>query len=242
MISHEGLTVILILTILSVESLVVPTHTRLIGSKTRLHDQVVETASEVDVSVEMAKLFNRMADKRHLLDVPGAGTPGMAQCCHSGCDSCEFRFLFDEMTAGRAKWVALYSDMKHIDGRWHVAPWARVFFDSIEDFEKAKDEVREEGPYLLTERGDDMAITMQTFISRIQEIPNQLTMGPPSSGTDEMPNTAFLEMFWAQITAAASVDSGGSLTPKQMSDALTALTKTKHAASWKHFSKIEISM
>ena len=146
------------------------------------------------------------------------------------------------MSAGRAKWVALYADMKHIDGRWHVAPWTRIFFDSTDEFEKAKCEVENVGPFLLTERGDAMAITKPTFVSRIKEIPNQLTMGPPSIGTDETPDAAFLEKFWIVITAAAGVHPDSSLTPKQMVSALTVLTKTEHAASWKQFSKIEISM
>ncbi len=229
--------------IVSTKALVTSGKAQFFGSKWRLRRLHCHDVEEmVDVGVEMAKIFNRMADKRHLLDVEGAGTPGMAQCCHSGCDSCDFRFVFDEMSAGRAKWVALYADMKHIDGRWHVAPWARVFFDSTDDFEKAKDEVREDEPFMLTERGDEMAISLQTFIDRMQEIPNQLTMGPPSSGTEETPNTAFLEKFWSLLAESQGVNPESSLTPKQMGDALTALTKTEHGASWKHFSKIEISM
>ena len=34
-----------------------------------------------------AQVFARLADKKLLLDVPGAGTPEMKDCCHGGCDS-----------------------------------------------------------------------------------------------------------------------------------------------------------
>ena len=66
--------------------------------------------------VEMTKLFGRLADKYLLLDVPGAGTPGMINCCHGGCDNCDFSHVFDEMSSGRAKWLPLYPDRKIIDG------------------------------------------------------------------------------------------------------------------------------
>ena len=37
--------------------------------------------------VAAAQVFARLADKKLLLDVPGAGTPEMKDCCHGGCDS-----------------------------------------------------------------------------------------------------------------------------------------------------------
>ena len=44
-----------------------------------------------------------------MLDVPGAGTPEMKDCCHGGCDNCDYSRVFDEMNAGKAKWVACYA-------------------------------------------------------------------------------------------------------------------------------------
>ena len=40
--------------------------------------------------MELTKLFGRLADKTLLLDVEGAGTPAMANCCHGGCDNCPY--------------------------------------------------------------------------------------------------------------------------------------------------------
>ena len=56
-----------------------------------------------------AQVFARLADKKLLLDVPGAGTPEMKDCCHGGCDNCDYSRVFDEMNAGKAKWVACYA-------------------------------------------------------------------------------------------------------------------------------------
>jgi len=62
----------------------------------------------VVTEVTAAQVFGRLADKKLLLDVPGAGTPEMKDCCHGGCDNCDYSRVFDEMNAGKAKWVACY--------------------------------------------------------------------------------------------------------------------------------------
>lgn len=194
-------------------------------------------AAELDVPTEMAKLFNRMSDKYMLLDVEGAGSPGMINCCHSGCDNCEFRFRFDEMSAGRAKWVPLYADRKHIDGRYHVAPWAAIFFDNNSEFEKAKEEVSAEAPFLLTDRGDAMSITMDRFVSKMRAMVPVLSLGPPSGICTSPPSTEFLHLFWKKLVNAADVaPDSESLSPKQMSSALEGLTKAEHGANWRQFS------
>ena len=198
----------------------------------------VENASvDLDTATEMAKLFNRMSDKFMLLDVEGAGSPGMINCCHSGCDNCEFRFRFDQMSAGRAKWVPLYPDRKHIDGRSHLAPWSVIFFDSVNDFEKAKEEVAADAPFLSTSRGDAMSITMDRFVNKIQEMTPVLSMGPPSGIGEEPPSTEFLRQFWRKLVSTAGVPADTqSLSPGQMSKALEALTKAEHGANWRQFS------
>jgi hypothetical protein len=60
-------------------------------------------------SREIIKLFGRFADKELLLDIPGAGSPEMMNCCHGGCDNCAYSHVFDFMSAARAKWVPLYA-------------------------------------------------------------------------------------------------------------------------------------
>ena len=66
-------------------------------------------AHAVVTEVTAAQVFGRLADKKLLLDVPGGGAPEMKDCCHGGCDNCDYSRVFDEMNAGKAKWVACYA-------------------------------------------------------------------------------------------------------------------------------------
>merc|ERR1719261_1999267 len=77
--------------------------------------------------VAAAQVFARLADRKLLLDVPGAATPEMKDCCHGGCDNCDYSRIFDEMNAGKAKWVSCYLTQEHSDGRRHEAPIAGIF-------------------------------------------------------------------------------------------------------------------
>mmetsp|Transcript_3116 Transcript_3116/g.9319 ORF Transcript_3116/g.9319 Transcript_3116/m.9319 type:complete len:207 (-) Transcript_3116:352-972(-) len=58
------------------------------------------TALAAVAELAAAQVFGRLADKKLLLDVPGAGTPEMRDCCHGGCDNCDYSRVFDEMNAG----------------------------------------------------------------------------------------------------------------------------------------------
>lgn len=68
---------------------------------------------------DLAKIFVRCSDDYLLLDVEGAGTPEMANCCHGGCDNCAFSHIFDQLESGKPKWLPLYSQRTLIDGRNH---------------------------------------------------------------------------------------------------------------------------
>ena len=72
-----------------------------------------------ELSDELAKIFVRFSDDYLLLDVEGAGTPEMANCCHGGCDNCAFSHIFDQLESGKPKWLATYSDRTLVDGRNH---------------------------------------------------------------------------------------------------------------------------
>ena len=76
---------------------------------------------------ELIKLFSRLADDYLLLDIPDAGTPGMMNCCHGGCDNCAYSHIFDNLSAGRPKWVPLYASRQLIDGRTHTSPGGACF-------------------------------------------------------------------------------------------------------------------
>jgi hypothetical protein len=142
-------------------------------------------------SRELTKIFGRFAAKSILLDIPGAGTPEMANCCHGGCDNCNYSHSFDNLSAGRAKWVPTYSTRTLIDGRSEKAPWANIF-DSPDSTEEAIDKA--------------------TFIERIQQLPYEMSMGPGTSvPADETPLESAVEAFWdillISLTDTGDIDS-----------------------------------
>ena len=97
--------------------------------KSILHStsQQTDIDTDIDIDREAAKLFGRFADNYLLLDVEGAGSPEMMNCCHGGCDNCNYSHIFDNMTSGRPKWVPVYVNRKLIDGRDHMSPWSVLF-------------------------------------------------------------------------------------------------------------------
>jgi len=161
--------------------------------------------------MELTRLFNRLADKTLLLDVPGAGTPGMINCCHGGCDNCQFSHVFDEMSAGRIKWVALYPHRKHIDGREHTPPWLSMFADSQELLDKA------------------------AFMARLSVLPcASLSMGPPSGleSPADAPSPETLEAFWSVLQRQHQRQA---LSAGDMAQALKSATGAEHGAIWSEF-------
>lgn len=135
-------------------------------------------------SRELTKIFGRFAAKTILLDIPGAGTPEMASCCHGGCDNCNYSHSFDSLSAGRGKWVPTYSTRTLIDGRYEKAPWASIF-----DSEGNPDEVA--------------SLSKETFTERLQQLPYNLTMGPGTSvPADEMPVEGAVSSFYDMLVAA----------------------------------------
>jgi len=184
--------------------------------------------------VEMTKLFGRLADKYLLLDVPGAGTPGMINCCHGGCDNCDFSHVFDEMSSGRAKWLPLYPDRKLIDGRSHISPWASLFFEQPE--EATLD--AQGNAWMSSERGvNELGVDKQRFVARFKALPYRMTMGPPSSSVqaDDVPLQTSLDAFWALLTDGGS--DSALLTPFQMASKLQQVCQAEHGALWSDFIK-----
>ena len=165
---------------------------------------------------ELTKIFGRMSDKMLLLDVPGAGTPEMMNCCHGGCDNCDFSHVFDNMSAGRPKWVPTYSYRQLIDGRDHHSAWASIF-DS-----------------------EDSVLDETTFVDRIKKLPYQMNMGPPSSvPADEEPTDETLHALWSKLihTLHDTSSEATTIDAKQMSEALVKLTGDSHGVMFSDFKK-----
>jgi hypothetical protein len=96
-----------------------------------------------------------------------------------GCDNCDFSHVFDCLTAGRVKWVALYPFRKLIDGREHTAPWSTIFVDGT---------------------GISRRVDKSTFISKVKTLPYALSMGPSVSvAADEAPGDDSLGALWDKL-------------------------------------------
>lgn len=186
----------------------------------------VDLTAGLSASVEAAKLFGRLADKKLLLDVPFAGTPELRNCCHvmlvsssvvssasqGGCDNCDFSRVFDEMNSGRPKWICLYTEREFIDGRRHEPTWAGVF-----------------GP------GGDEALSSSEFYERVCLLPYRATLGPKCSvSPDEAPSAAVVERLYAQLLP----EGASALTARDVAVGLRRLTGQDHGAPWKIFAEL----
>lgn len=183
--------------------------------------RLVLRASLAD-SRELTKVFNRVADKYLLLDVPGAGTPGMINCCHGGCDNCAFSHVFDEMSSGRAKWVALYPYRQHIDGRDHAAPWSQLFFDAAS--------------------APTLRLSKEQFCERFASLPClAMSMGPPASvPPDEPLEPDTLEQLWCALQRGRQSDGSDDehLGAEDFAKSLAKLTGAEHGAIYSEFARL----
>lgn len=158
---------------------------------------------------EMTKLFGRLADNLILLDVPGAGTVEMNNCCHGGCDNCPYSRIFDELRAGRPKWVAHYTYQEHIDGRNHSPPWVKAIFG---------------------ENGSD-SIGPDAFTERLASIPFKATLGPMKSvPADEPPSPAACARFFEVLANGSS-----EITAETMAASLGRLSGEEHGSLYRDF-------
>ncbi|KAJ8600052.1 hypothetical protein CTAYLR_001830 [Chrysophaeum taylorii] len=158
---------------------------------------------------QIAKLFGRFADKKLLLDVPGAGTPDMKNCCHGGCDNCDFSRVFDEMNAGRPKWVACYAERELIDGRRHEAPWKQMF------------------------EGDVSELSAHDFVAGVKGLPFRPSMGPKLKvAADDPPDDdEFLLALYEMLLPPGAA----ALTAGDVATGLQRITGVEHGAMWKDF-------
>lgn len=231
-----------------------------------LDEEPVVSSGKYDIDVEMAKVFNKLAEKKLLLDVPGAGTIEMSQCCHSGCDNCEFARIFDEMNSGRAKWIPTYGDMKHVDNRNHVAKWMNLFVDdadefseletlldtqgnknvltiSMEDLMNDSDISSEQQALRMKYSSDEKAISFDTFRERLESLKSVVTMGPPSGCTGDI-DTGFLKQFYDKVLStsksldACAQESEAGLTPRRFSVALVLLSQEPYGMLYSNFCKV----
>lgn len=155
--------------------------------------------------VSAAKLFGRLADKKLLLDVPGAGTPEVRNCCHGGCDNCEYSRVFDELNAGRPKWIPLYAERELIDGRRHESTWGALFGDG--------------------------SLDARAFVDKVHALDYRPSMGPKVKVDDEpLDDDAILALFHV-----LSDEAGDTISAADVVAALQRITGEQHGVAWKPF-------
>ena len=160
--------------------------------------------------VELAKIFCRLADKRLLLDIPFAGTPELANCCHGGCDNCAFSRVFDEMNAARPKWIPMYIERSLCDGREHTSVWQSLFVD-------------------------DALLDKDRFFSLLSALPCRPCMGLTSTvPVDEPISAETVDILWRRIHQSLG-STGDGLRAEELFSGLKALTGENHGAPWPSF-------
>lgn len=159
---------------------------------------------------DLVKIFNKLSDKELLLDVPGAGTPELANCCHGGCDNCAVSHIFDSLSSGRPKWIALYPYRRFIDGRDHSPRWMQLF------------------------EGLEAAQSVDGFIRSFRAMDSQMTMGTPSI-PDEDTDVSYeaLCSFWTLVC-----DGKPEIKAVDFADALKRLTGEEHGALFGSFARL----
>jgi hypothetical protein len=164
---------------------------------------VAPPEASVVTEATAALVFGRLADRKLLLDVPGAGTPEMKDCCHGGCDNCDYSRIFDEMNAGKAKWVACYLERELIDGRCHEAPAKALF-------------------------GDDECLSIDEFVARLGALEPRPCMGArPADVGGEFDTAAAAAVIRKLVAGADDVDRAA------WGAALASISGQAHGVAWR---------
>jgi hypothetical protein len=173
----------------------------------RAHALLRSTATEFVTEATAAQVFGRLADKKLLLDVEGAGTPAMKDCCHGGCDNCDYSRIFDEMNAGKSKWVACYVEREHIDGRRHEAPVQGLF-------------------------GSDERLGVEEFVARLGALDARPSMGArPADVSGDFDAAACAVLVRKVVGGADNVDRAA------WGAALAEISSEAHGIAWRPWAK-----
>lgn len=178
----------------------------------------IQIFAQLNDEVELAKIFCRLADDYLLLDVPGAGSPEMMNCCHGGCDNCAYSRVFDQMESGKPKWIPLYTSRTLIDGRQHKSSWSNIF---------GKDNARE--------------ISKFKFVSAIKALQARNSLGGlPTIKLEDAPSDGVLLEFWDALYHKAN-NTEDKISSDQMVEALKQFTGESHGATWMQFKEAFIT-
>eukprot|EP00607_Mallomonas_marina_P006409 CAMPEP_0182427550 /NCGR_PEP_ID=MMETSP1167-20130531/18350_1 /TAXON_ID=2988 /ORGANISM="Mallomonas Sp, Strain CCMP3275" /LENGTH=111 /DNA_ID=CAMNT_0024609863 /DNA_START=424 /DNA_END=759 /DNA_ORIENTATION=+ len=103
----------------------------------------------------------------------------------------------------------MYVKRQLIDGRSHESRWSSIFTTAEEKINK------------------------NDFVSRLNSLPYQMCLGPPSSvPVDESPTTEALDAFWNILISEQDDKSDDMLCPEQAMKALKKRSAAEHGMSW----------
>ena len=120
-------------------------------------------------------------------------------------DNCDYSRIFDEMNAGKAKWVSCYLTQEHSDGRRHEAPIAGIF-------------------------GEDASLSAADFVERLAAVDPRPCMGAKvKDATSDFDPEGAAAVFYA-LTGGAET-----LGRDEWPAAMTRVTGEEHGAAWRPF-------
>lgn len=190
--------------------------------------------ADLDVDRELIKVFGRISDDYLLLNVSGAGSPEMINCCHGGCDNCAYSRIFDNMSAGKPKWIPVYASRRLIDGRNHMSKWSEIFFCTHNS--AARNHLQSYVDLHL--EAYNYEIGKSEFSNRLIRLPYTPCLGPPTSCSQDEPiSDTILEKLWVSIQQLSrAAPHKNTVNPNDMALALKSLSKEDHGFTWSVFS------
>jgi hypothetical protein len=182
-------------------------------------------ASSPPSEAELVKVFGRLADKAIFMD-ESAG-----QCCHSGCDNCEWRYDFDIMRAARPKWLVTYAERK-FDSDAHTAKWKALF--DVPSVPPSSSSLSDEDIFNTETAGPTPLSSAAVLAERLSALPFSAPLGPSVSVPGEEPLEAETAAWlWEKLVPAGS--KSATLTARLMEKRLKEWASGKDSMMWGDF-------
>lgn len=182
--------------------------------------------ASIPSEAEWAKIFGRLADKAIFMD-ESAG-----QCCHSGCDNCEWRYDFDIMRAARPKWLVTYAERK-FDSDAHTAKWTALF-DPPASSPTSSTPMSDEDMFNMETAGPTSLASSTVLAERLSALPFLAPLGPTVTVTaDEPLESETAAWLWDKLLPPGSKSAG--LTARLMERRLKEWANGKDSLMWGDF-------
>eukprot|EP00624_Nannochloropsis_granulata_P006607 evm.model.NODE_49765_length_66778_cov_45.246429.14 len=153
------------------------------------------------------------------------------QCCHSGCDNCEWRYDFDIMRAARPKWLVTYAERK-FDSDAHTAKWKALF--DAPSVPPSSSSLSDEDIFNTETAGPTPLSSAAVLAERLSALPFSAPLGPSVSVPGEEPLEAETAAWlWEKLVPAGS--KSATLTARLMEKRLKEWASGKDSMMWGDF-------